>query len=173
MIKIKVILGKKRKGFTLIEAVACMMVLAIVSLGMFAVSNQINQMRIRARNEIWLSMHNLNCMERLRQMSYELQPGEELLDFYGSVGNQAGLDPSHGPIVQDIFSTTEAETSVWINMAKLEKFRVYHVRIHSRMIGYTQTLTNTYVFTNMGGPRYVNIGEEEGTIIPPDNPIGS
>lgn len=126
---------KSRKGFTLVEVVSCTIILALVVMGAIVVSRQIATMKTESRNTVYLSTHNLNVMEQLRQMSYELADGEELLAFYNS----------------DTFGTSQFNTDVYIDTSLFEHFRVYNIRIESRMIGYKQTLVSTFTMTNIGG----------------------
>ncbi len=127
--------SKPRKGFTLIEVIACTVILAIVVIGSMVVSNQISMMKTESRNTVYLSLHNLNVMERLRQMSYELEEGETLLNYYNT----------------DVFGNSQYNTDVYLENATFEHFRVYNVRIETRMIGYKQTLVSTYTLTSIGG----------------------
>lgn len=140
---------KKRKGFTLVEVIACTLLLAIVVIGAVAVSRQIAMMKTESRNSVYLSTHNLNVMERIRQMSYELAEGEELLAFYDT----------------DVMGNSQYNTVVYIETATFEHFRVYNIRIETRMIGYKQTLVSTYTMTNIGGHHVPDdfIGDGEGT----------
>lgn len=125
----------KRKGFSLIEVVACTLILAIVVIGTVSVSNKIGLMKTEARNEVQLSLHNLNIMERLRQMSYSLGEGEELLNYYSS----------------DVFGSSTINSDVYIETAIWDDFRIYNIRIESRMKGYNQDLVSAYSMTNIVG----------------------
>lgn len=140
---------KKRKGFTLIEVIACTLLLGIVVIGATIVSQQIAVMKTESRNSVYLSLHNLNVMERIRQMSYELVGEEELLSFYDT----------------DMFGDSQYNTNVYIETASFEHFRVYDIRIETRMIGYRQMLVSTYTMTNIGGHHVPDdfIGAEGGT----------
>lgn len=126
---------KARKGFTLVEVVACTVILAIVTIGAVAISNQILQMKTEARNTVYLSMHNLNTMERLRQMVYELPKGQMLLSYYN----------------QDTFSSSDILTEVFIDSAVWDDFQIYEVKIESRMKIYHQLLKSSYTLTSIGG----------------------
>lgn len=134
-----------RKGFTLVEVIACTVILVMVVIGATLVSRQISVMKTESRNTVYMSLHNLNVMERLRQMSYDLQTGEELLAYYSS----------------DTFGTSEFTTDVYVQMSTWDSFKVYSVRIETRMQGYTQLLISTYTMTNIGG--YHRIEDINGT----------
>lgn len=145
----------RRKGFTLVETIACCVILAVVTVGVVSVSKHINSLKAEARNDVMLSLHNLDCMERLRQMAYALPTGEELLSYYSS----------------DVFGTNDFDTEVFIEMATLDDYRVYNVRIDSRVIGYKKHLVNTYIFTSIGGPKPIT-EDTFDTGITPDDVLG-
>lgn len=142
-----------RRGFTLVEVIASTVILAVCIIGMAIASQTITRLKTEARNDVFLTTHNLNVMERLRQMTFDLQPGEELLAYYAS----------------DTFGTSEINTDVYIDTSTLGQFRVYDVRIESRMIGYVQMLTSKYAFTNMGGYKSIESMEPGGGYTPPDD----
>lgn len=127
---------KKRRGFTLVETVLCCVILAVVTIGTSSVSAHISALKVEARNTVFLSTHNLNVMERLRQMAYDLGEGEVLLNYYGS----------------ELFGTSEIDTDIYIHQTTWDDFYIYNVRLESRMRKYQQTLTSTYTMTNIGGP---------------------
>lgn len=129
------IIRKKRKGFTLAEVIACTIILALVSIGTSAVSGHISALKVEARNNVYLSTHNLNVMERLRQMAYDKVETEELHSFYD----------------EDVFSTNSIITKVYVQTSIWENFRIYSVRIDSRIPGSKQKLVNTYTLTDIGG----------------------
>lgn len=141
-------LTKPRKGFTLVEMIICALILAIVVICVASISGTLSTLKTETRNSIFLSMHNLNTSERLRQMVYELPEGEQLNAFYGApTGTGAGgvIDPS------DIFSTDEILTRVFVTAGSMDHFQVYVVRIESQMRGYKQRLVSSYTLTNIGG----------------------
>lgn len=134
---------KRRKAFTLVEVVVCALILSLVTIGAVSVSSQINALKSSSQNTVYLTLHNLNCMEQLRQMSYDLANGVELFSHYGP----------------DVFGTSKIDTDVYLDMAKMGEFRVYSVRIQSSMKDYNDSLVNTYVFTSIG--RYQNSSDVE------------
>ena len=131
---------KARKGFTLVEVVACTIILAMVTIGTVSISGRINVMRTDARNATYLSLHNLNVMEELRQRLYNLGPGEELPGFYNATE----------------FSSSTITTTVKLDMATWDNFRVYDVVIDSRVNATKQPLRSRYTLTNIGRPTYID-----------------
>lgn len=144
---------KTRKGFTLVETVACCLILAVVTVGVVAISQHIALLKTESRNKVQMTLHNLDCMERLRQMSYELGDGEELLNYYD----------------KSVFSNNDFDTEVFLEMTELDTYRVYNVRMITKTVGYKQKLVNTYVFTNIGGPKPL---EPEGASPAPSPVLG-
>lgn len=164
MKKVKTWIQTRRKGFTLVETIACCLILAIVTIGAASVSAHISALKVEARNSVYLTTHNLNVMERLRQMSYSLAEGEELLNFYGGtldmLGNRGG---------NPVFDSSDIYTDVYIETAPWDDFRVYNVRIDSRMVKYKQTLVSTYTMTNIGGyktPESIEDSDEGSVVLP-------
>lgn len=157
-------LRKTRKGFTLVETIACCVILAIVTIGTVSISAHISALKVEARNSVYLSTHNLNVMERLRQMSYSLTTDESLLSFYGGTMDAAGNRGGN-----TIFDTSEIYTDVYIQTAVWDDFKVYVVRMESRMVKYKQTLVSTYTMTNIGGykqPESIEDGADTGVVLP-------
>lgn len=74
---------KRRKGFSLIEMVAVAIMLAIITVAVVIISEAVSGLRIRARNNVLLSTHNLNVMEQLRQEMNRIGVGEALEVYYG------------------------------------------------------------------------------------------
>ncbi len=158
------LLNKKRKGFTLVETIACCVILAIVTIGAVSISAHISALKVEARNTVYLSTHNLNVMERIRQMSYALSEGEELLSFYGGTLDAAGNRGGN-----TLFDSSDIYTDVYIQTAVWDDFRVYNVRMESRMVKYKQSLVSTYTMTNIGGyfqPESIEDGADTGVVLP-------
>lgn len=144
---------RKRRAFTLVETVLCCVILAIVTIGTASVSAHVSALKVEARNSVFLTTHNLNVMERIRQMSYDLRDGEVLLAYYGP----------------DTFSTSEISTTAYIDQTSLDDFYVYNIRLESKMQGYQQILVSTYTMTNIGGPRKpesIEDGGDPGVTLP-------
>lgn len=141
------VLARKRKGLTLAEIIICTLVLAVVTIGVVSVGNSIAVMKTETRNSVFLSIHNLNVAEQLRQMLLELPEGQELAAYYGAStdGNVGGI------AAKDPFSTRDITTRVFLSKVTMDTFDVYSVRVESQMRGYYQTMTDTFTMTNIGG----------------------
>lgn len=127
---------KRRRGFTLIEIIGCTVMMALIVIGVVAVSLSIDDMRVGTRNTVYLSTHNLNCMERIRQMC--LDPTQDMLLYYGD----------------DMFGSDEIETDISLTPSTWDHFTAYRVTIESRMREYRQRLTSVYLITDIGGVSY-------------------
>ena len=127
---------KKRKGFSLIEVLASTIMLSVIVIACIAVINGISTQKGVTENTVYLSVHNVSCMERLKNMtSNNVSSGvSPLLDFYGD----------------EVFGTSDIKTQVIIETAKLDQFYVYFVTIKSRMRDFPQSLTSEYILTTIG-----------------------
>lgn len=127
---------KSRRGFTLIEILAATIMLAIVVIACTQLTGAISSQKTTTESTVYLSTHNLNCMERMRQKAASLGGlvSEHLLDYYGD----------------DEFGTTDIETHIFVETASLEQFWVYRVTIQSKMRDLPQRLTSKYILTNIG-----------------------
>ena len=97
-------------------------------------------------------------------MSYAQAPGEELLNFYGGTIDAAGNRSGN-----TIFDSSDIYTDVYIQTAVWDDFRVYSIRMESRMVKYKQTLVSTYTMTNIGGyyePESLEEGADTGVVLP-------
>ncbi len=138
---------KSRKGFSLVEMVAVVVILAIVTIGTVLVSQSISTMRTQSRNSIYLTTHNLNVMEDLRAEMEELGETGELMASYP----------------ENVYSTEDISTVVTIDVSNWDNFKVYNVKIESRMKKFPQKVTNTFIMTNIGMPRPI-FPEDGGAI---------
>ena len=127
---------KRRKGFTLLETIGCTVMMAFIVATVTSVSIAIDDLRAGTRNTVFMSTHNLNCMERVRQMA--LETTEDILLFYGD----------------DVMGTDDIETEVILEPATWDHFMIYSVTINSRMRDQKQKLTSKYLITNIGGVSY-------------------
>lgn len=158
---------KKRKGFSLVEMIAVAIMLAIITIACVLVSNTVSAMRIRARNNVLLTTHNLNVMEQLRQEMYKIGEYEKLEIYYGFNDDEeerdvivaVGLDPddvnnyrpNYSTYADSLYPNTgDIRTDVYLDISEWDHFHIYSVRIESKVIGYAQQLTNTYVLTDIG-----------------------
>lgn len=123
----------KKKGFTMVEVVGCTVMLTLIVIGVVAVSKTIDEMKVSTRNTVYLSLHNLNCMERLRQIA--LSEDEGLLLSYSD---------------EDLGSDM-IETTATIERATWDKYNIYNVTISSRMREMPQRLVSKYIITDIGG----------------------
>lgn len=157
---------RKRKGFTLIEMIAATIMLAIIVISCAALSRSISAQKTVTESTVYLSTHNLNCMERLRQMAATLgqTPSEHLVEYYGD----------------DVFGSMDIETHVYVETATLEQFYVYSVVIQSKMRDLPQRLTSRYILTSIGLTSYdeavqpdYGLPGEEGNPAGPGNITGN
>lgn len=124
---------KRRRGFTLIEIIGATVMMALIVIGVVAVSLSIDDMRVGTRNTVYMSTHNLNCIERIQQMC--LDPTQDMLLYYGD----------------DVFGSDTIETEVFLELATWDKFSIYRVTIESCMREGGQRLTNVYLITDISG----------------------
>lgn len=127
---------RRRKGFTLIEVIGCTVMLCLIVIGVVAVSYSIDDMRTRTRNTVYLSIHNLDCMERVRQMC--LDPTQDILLYYGD----------------DTFGSDDIETEVTLTPSAWDHYTVYSVTVSSKMREQNQRLVSEYLITDIGGVSY-------------------
>lgn len=129
-------LSRKRRGFTMIEVIGCTVMMALIVSGVVAASLAIDNLRVTTRNSVYLSIHNLNCMERLRQQL--LDGTEDMLLYYGD----------------DVLGSDTIETQATLELSTWDKFSIYSVVIESKMRDYQQRLTTEYLITDIGGVSY-------------------
>lgn len=111
------------------------MVMSIIIIAVTTFSMQISAIKTRSKNIVYLTQHNLNCMEQLRQMC---RAGTgDLLTYYG--------DDTFGSL--DIETEVSIETQVWDN------FKIYKVTLTSKPRDGAEgdKLVNEFVMTNIGG----------------------
>ena len=136
---------KSKKGFTLVEVIACTVILAMVTIGTVSISARIQIMKSDSRGATYLSLHNLNVMEELREKLYSLPAGEEL--------------PAH--FEEDVFSSPSILTNVIIDTETWYNYKIYNVTITSRMRQTRQVLRSSYTLTNIGAPKTAPAFDEE------------
>lgn len=136
----------KRRGFSLIEVIFCTVMLALIVVAVAAGSQAIGTLRTNTRDSVYLSHHNLNTMERLRQEC--LNNDGLLLNFYGD----------------DTLGTNEIETSAYLSRATWDHFYIYSVRIESKTRDTKQRLNSEYVITSIGGSTVSLDGSEVGGV---------
>lgn len=128
---------RKRHGITLIEMVFSMAVFVVIVMFTAQISQNISGLKNRTTDTVYLSMHNLNVMERIRQWSSE--PYGDLLLYYGD----------------DEVGTTDIQTSAELVKSTCGTFNIYEVKITSKMRANRTRLVTTYVVTDIGGTRLV------------------
>lgn len=158
---------KRRKGFSLVEMIAVAIMLAIITIAAVLVSETVSAMRIRARNNVLMTTHNLNVMEQLRQEMNRIGVTGKLEVYYGFADDASerdiliasGLNPDDVNNYRPNYSTYsdqfagntgDIRTDVYLDISEWDHFHVYSVRIESTTIGYAQRLVNTYVLTDIG-----------------------
>lgn len=124
---------RRRKGFTLIETIATASMLALIVITVVTSSLSIAAMRKATKDTVYLSIHNLNQMERLRQIAISEEEG--LLDFYSN----------------DVLGSLTVETTAEVSRTAWDHFTVYHVTLKSKMKDSGARLTSEYVVTDIGG----------------------
>ena len=124
---------KRRKGFSMIEMVTCTVLMSLIVTVVVASSMAINTLRVQTRDSVYLSLHNLNCMERLRQ---ECLDNEESLAAYYP-------DSKLGSI--------EIETQAYLEESTWDHYSIYRVTIESKIRETKQRLKSEYIITNIGG----------------------
>lgn len=129
-------LARSRSGFTLVEVIGATVMLALIVVAVVRVSGAIDSLRTDTRNMVYLSTHNLDCAERIRQLC--LDDSQELLLFYGD----------------DVLGSDEIETTAELEVATWDDYNVYSVKITSKMRDYEQRLVSDYLLTDIGGVRY-------------------
>lgn len=126
----------RRSGFTLVEVIGSTVMLALIVVGVVSVSMAIDGLRTQTKNAVYLSTHNLDCMERIRQMC--LDDSQEMLLYYGD----------------DVLGSDSIETTAELVPATWDHYNVYNVTIKSKMRDYQQQLTSEYLITDIGAARY-------------------
>lgn len=123
---------KRRKGFSMIEMITCTIILALIVITVVRSSMAIDTLRVQTRDSVYLSLHNLNTMERLRQQC--LEDGSTMLLYYDDVA----------------LGTATIETEAFLKEASVDHFRIYKVRIESKVRDTNQRLTSEYIITSIG-----------------------
>lgn len=123
---------KRRKGFSLIEMITCTAILALIVIVVVRSSMAVDTLRVQTRDSVYLSLHNLNTMERLRQQC--LDDGDTMLLYYDDVA----------------LGSSTIQTEAFLKEATLDHFKVYRVRIESMMRDTHQRLTSEYIITSIG-----------------------
>lgn len=123
---------KRRKGFSMIEMITCTIILALIVITVVRSSMAIDTLRVQTRDSVYLSLHNLNTMERLRQQC--LEDGSTMLLYYDDVA----------------LGTATIETEAFLKEASVGHFRIYKVRIESKVRDTNQRLTSEYIITSIG-----------------------
>lgn len=131
---------RRRKGFTLIEMMASTILLGFIIVCVASLSRAIGMQKTTSENTVYLSLHNLECMERLRQMAATVGqiPSQQLANVYG--------DEEMGSL--------DIETHVYVETAKYQQFYVYRVTVRSKMRELPQRLTSHYIMTSIGSAVY-------------------
>jgi len=131
---------RRRRGFTLIEMMASTILLAVIVITVMALSRGIGMQKTTTENTVYLSLHNLECMERLRRMAATIGaiPSQQLGNYY---------DDSE-------FGSIDIETNIYIETANYQHFHVYRVTIRSKMRDFPQRLTSHYIMTSIGSAVY-------------------
>lgn len=123
---------RRRKGFSMIEMITCTAILALIVLVVARSSMAVDALRVQTRDSVYLSLHNLNTMERLRQQC--LEDGATMLLYYDDVA----------------LGSSTIQTEAFLKEASIDHFRVYKVRIESMMRDTRQRLTSEYIITTIG-----------------------
>lgn len=123
---------KRRKGLSMIEMITCTIILALIVITVVRSSMAIDTLRVQTRDSVYLSLHNLNTMERLRQQC--LEDGSTMLLYYDDVA----------------LGTATIETEAFLKEASVDHFRIYKVRIESKVRDTNQRLTSEYIITSIG-----------------------
>ncbi len=131
------------KGFTLVEMIIVVIVLAMVTVSCAMITQSVAAVRTQAKHSVYLSLHHLNVMESLRQEMNTLGETKTLNAYYGPPGASTGMT-THD------FSTADISTQVFVETTTWDNFHIYSVRIESKVNGYTHRLTSSYVLTDIG-----------------------
>ena len=118
------------------EVIGSTVMLVLVVLAVVQVSVTIDTMRVDTRNSVYLSVHNLDCMERLRQMC--LDDTQQMLLYYGD----------------DVLGSNDIETTATLRVATWDDYNIYSVTINSKMRDYQQRLVSEFLMTDIGAVGY-------------------
>ncbi len=162
---------KRRSGFSLVEMIAVAIILAIITIACVQVTQATSAMRIQSRNSILMTTHNLNVQEQLRQEINRLGIYGELANYYGFADDgeereiliAEGKNPDDHTNYRADYSTDSIRTEVFIEICPWDNFHLYNVRVESKIIGYPQRLTNTFVLTDIGIEKDPTLPIEEYT----------
>lgn len=133
----------RRKGFTMIEVIGCTVMMALIVIAVVAVSLAIDGLRANTRNSVYMSVHNLDCIERIRQMCFDTT--QDMLLYYGD----------------DVFGSSDIQTEVSLEPATWDHYTIYRVTVSSKMRDEKQRLTSTYLITDIGGISYAEVTNPE------------
>lgn len=131
---------RRRKGFSLIEMITCTAILALIVIVVVRSSMAVDTLRVQTRDSVYLSLHNLNTMERLRQQC--LDDGDTMLLYYDDIA----------------LGSSTIQTEAFLKEATLDHFKVYRVRIESMMRDTRQRLTSEYIITSIGEYSAIVVG---------------
>ena len=116
---------QRRKGELLAIVVGCGC-LVVIMISALSTVRWIGSMRARSRAVACLSIHNLDCMERLKADAK--LSGNDLLDYYSP----------------DYFSTADIDTTITTSEFAVDGLNGYIVTIESQEIGSPFSLTSKY-----------------------------
>lgn len=114
----------------MLESIASALILSIIIIGVLSVKRVVQTESIRARESLYMSMHQLNVMEELKQMAGRAR----LLAYYG---------PTE-------FSTLEYETTVNIEESAMGDFIIYYVEMDTYNEDKSEHMHNAFTMTNIG-----------------------
>lgn len=122
---------KRRKGFTLVEVIATAVLISLIVVIVVQATMSVNALRVKTSDSVRLSVHNLNTIERLRQMCQDETYG--LLRFYGD----------------EVLGSTEVETTATIDWTLWDRYYIYDVVLESKMRGTGNRLVSRCVITDI------------------------
>ena len=123
---------KRRKGNTLIDVIVSTALITFICIVVVQSTLAIDGMRAATRNTVFMSVHNLNCMERIRLLCQE-NPGGLLL-YYGD----------------DQMGSLKYETEVTLEPTMWDHFNIYEVKVSTKMREGEQRLVSNYIITDIG-----------------------
>lgn len=124
----------RRMGFTLIEMVACTVILSILIISVLSVAKTVKAAQVEARNKTYMAVHQLDIMERLKQMAYS---ESNLLSYYGT----------------EVLGTDKFKTDAKVETAVMGDFLLYRVTLRTSERSSGMLMSNTFVLSNAGGPK--------------------
>lgn len=121
----------KRRG-TIAESLLSMVLLVVVAMALIQVTNTVMATKTRTRDTVFLSLHNVNCYEKLRQ---ELIKGDgQILKYYGD----------------DYLGSSTIYTEANVEVSTLDTYSIYEITVSSRQRATKTKLRSTYLLTNIG-----------------------